>query len=307
MTFTREPLCEELPVCRKTAFSSWYQRVRPDLPGMAGNVRIFLLSLGLLFFASPDAAGQIVINEILPNGTVEVKNIGSETVDISSYWLCDFPTYEQFADLNIICGSTMLEAGAIMAIDNFNTINGADGEMAIYTNSSFGSPTGLIDYVEWGFTGHQRSGVAAEAGVWAEGDFVPAFAEGESLAYSGSGNESSQWTAGAPTICEENPAEMCEVNTGDITLEDGNTSTSICVDGNPDPLEVVTSGGTEGTERGWIITDDAGNILALPPAPPFDLDGAGPGVCQIWYVRYDAGNFGGNEVKQQPGGPDRLF
>ena len=66
--------------------------------------------------------------------------------------------------------------------------------------------------------------------------------------------------------------------------------TRICVDGVGDPINVsidVDGGGT-GT---WVITDAAGIILALPPAPPFDLDGAGAGQCLIWYVNSDDDAF----------------
>ena len=45
------------------------------------------------------------------------------------------------------------------------------------------------------------------------------------------------------------------------------------------------------------LTDADGNILALPPGGPFDLDGAGVGTCLIWYLRYeDNGEFSGAEV-----------
>ena len=92
-------------------------------------------------------------------------------------------------------------------------------------------------------------------------------------------------------------ADDCDVFVNDINLPGGATSTSICVDGVGDPLDVETNGGTADASRGWIITDDVGNILALPAAPPFDLDGAGVGVCQIWYIRYEDNDaFGGNMV-----------
>jgi hypothetical protein len=83
-----------------------------------------------------------------------------------------------------------------------------------------------------------------------------------------------------------------EPNGGGITLDDGSTSTTIIVDGVPDPLNVNLDGTGAGSNRGWIITDDLGNILALPPAPPFDLDGAGVGECSIYYIRYEDGTTG---------------
>ena len=35
-----------------------------------------------------------------------------------------------------------------------------------------------------------------------------------------------------------------------------------------------------------------GEILGLPMAPPFDLEGVFPGVCAIWYIRYEDGLTG---------------
>ena len=94
-----------------------------------------------------------------------------------------------------------------------------------------------------------------------------------------------------------NAGDECEVTTNDITLADGSTSTSICVDGIGDPLDVITNGGEGDAVAAWVITDDALNILALPPGGPFDLDGAGTGTCLIWYLRYeDNGEFSGAEV-----------
>ena len=90
--------------------------------------------------------------------------------------------------------------------------------------------------------------------------------------------------------------QSCDIVTNDITLSDGTTSTSICVDGNPDPLSVTTNGGTGGNNvaTGWIITDGpAGNVLGTPASGPFNLDPAGPGTCYIYYVRWEMGDFSG--------------
>jgi hypothetical protein len=79
------------------------------------------------------------------------------------------------------------------------------------------------------------------------------------------------------------------VNGGTISTND---PTEICAgDGVGDPIDVTVSG-SYGANGGWIITDDIGTILALPPAPPFDLEGAGGGVCLIWYIRYEDGLMG---------------
>ena len=263
--------------------------------------RLPLFSLLLLVLLGAPLSAQVVINEIQESGTIELKNVGTGTVDVSNYWLCDFPSYRRLGSggTNIIAGDLMLGPGEILAIDNFNVVSAADGEMGLYTSSAFGSSDAMIDYVEWGSTGHGRSSVAVAAGIWQTGLFVPAFAANQSLAYTGTGDGVDAWIAGIPTIgADNNTTAQCDIVTNDITLDDGTTTNvPICVDGNPDPLTVLTNGGTGGTNvaTGWIITDAAtGEILGTPAAGPFDLDGAGVGTCNIYYVRWEMGDFGGN-------------
>ncbi len=94
---------------------------------------------------------------------------------------------------------------------------------------------------------------------------------------------------------------LCGNQGGYISTTD---PTTICAgDGVGDPIDVSVSGGF-GTNAAWVITDDLGNILALPPSPPFDLDGAGPGVCLIWYLRHEddlTGLMAGNNVDDLDG------
>ncbi|MEM1219377.1 MAG: T9SS type A sorting domain-containing protein, partial [Bacteroidota bacterium] len=76
---------------------------------------------------------------------------------------------------------------------------------------------------------------------------------------------------------------------GEISTTD---PTEICAgDGIGDPIDVALTG-QEGTNSAWVITDDLGNILELPAGPPFDLDGAGPGVCLIWHLSFEDGLMG---------------
>jgi len=87
----------------------------------------------------------------------------------------------------------------------------------------------------------------------------------------------------------------CPVNAAAIEITGtGETETAICTtDGIPDPIEVTIVGDGVGTNNGWVITDQAtGEILELPMAPPFDLDGIEVGVCEIWYIRYEDGLTG---------------
>ena len=72
---------------------------------------------------------------------------------------------------------------------------------------------------------------------------------------------------------------VCDVNGG--TLNGG--PYNFTVDGTPDFVSGITLSGKRGSNSGWIVTDDRGNILGLPPTPEVvDFDAAGVGVCYIY-------------------------
>jgi hypothetical protein len=66
------------------------------------------------------------------------------------------------------------------------------------------------------------------------------------------------------------------------------------IDGTADFASGITLDGTAtGTNSTWVVTDANGNILGLPPTiaalEGVDFDGAGVGVCLIWYLRFEDG------------------
>ena len=75
----------------------------------------------------------------------------------------------------------------------------------------------------------------------------------------------------------------------------------ICVNGNPSFISGISLDASDaaGSERTWVITDDQGNILGLPPTMAdvegVNFDEAGPGLCLIWYMRYE-GEITGAEM-----------
>lgn len=69
------------------------------------------------------------------------------------------------------------------------------------------------------------------------------------------------------------------------------------VDGTADNVSGISiQGTTTGTNSSYVITDEAGSILGLPATlsdlEGVDFDAAGPGVCLIWYIRYEEGLTG---------------
>ena len=277
--------------------------------GMGEMASDFFLATPTLGAENAVPMGEIVINEVFPNGTIELKNIGDAAVDVTNYWLCDRPTYARVGALTIGSGDLNIAPGEFLVIEDWDFLNAPADELALYETNAFGSADAILDYVQWGENPGDptREGVAVAAGIWIAGAFTDPITDGNSLQYDGVGNAVTDYFVALPTIGAEN--SDCSVNAADIVFDvattgNPNNTTSfsddgltavICVDSRPDPLFVTTLPGGVGTNRGWIITDAATDqILAVTDMGPFNLDPAGPGDCQIWYVRYET--ISGNEV-----------
>ncbi len=147
--------------------------------------------------------GGIVINEINGNDRFEIKNTGTTPVDISSYWVCDFPNYSQISSLVSECNTDLiLDPDEVITLVSDFDISENDGEFGLYINTSWADPNSIMDYVEWGSSGHTRSTVAIAAGIWSANDFVPAFTSPMSIHYDGQGNSSTDWSEAAFSSCQ---------------------------------------------------------------------------------------------------------
>lgn len=133
-----------------------------------------------------------------PSSYVVITNVGGEPAELGNHWLCIFPGYQQLPAQTLGPGDSVaigLDTAAppdlvdFVAVFELGPVIGiprADGgELGLYAAADFGSADAIVDYVEWGFSGHQRSPVAVEAGIWSDGAFI-AIPE-EALAISSSG------------------------------------------------------------------------------------------------------------------------
>lgn len=96
------------------------------------------------------------------------------------------------------------------------------------------------------------------------------------------------------TIALSNPITVNRLDAPTLT---GGPFTFTVGDGEADNLaedDISVDGGFALEDQsGWVVTDDQGNILGLPPtftAP--DFDGAGGGTCYIYYITYAEGLTG---------------
>ena len=94
---------------------------------------------------------------------------------------------------------------------------------------------------------------------------------------------------------EDDPADLpVELEAG--TLQGG--PFAFAVDGSPDMVSGVTLNDFDGNgdRQSYVITDDARNILGMPPTLEalfgVDFDGAGTGSCYIYHLTYNEGLSG---------------
>lgn len=96
------------------------------------------------------------------------------------------------------------------------------------------------------------------------------------------------------TSCSNDDDAVLPPITPDAKEITGGPFTFVAGDGIPDMVSgIATSASAVGTNKTFVITDDSGNILGLPPTlealEGVDFDGAGVGTCLIWYLRYENG------------------
>jgi len=118
-------------------------------------------------------------------GFVQITNFGNGAGDLSGHWLCQRPAYLELPATELGPGESVwvtanggdLEfvgsvVGVVDAAGRLGSFSLSTGELALYTSQSFGDASAIVDYVEWGSSGHGRSSVAVEAAIWPDGGFV---------------------------------------------------------------------------------------------------------------------------------------
>lgn len=160
-----------------------------------------LLTMTLVAFSFIVGHSQVRIQLVNPStGSVTLHNYGSSTVNVGTYWLCNFPNYDQLSSITVTQGSLNLAAGAEVTVISTIGLQVADSELGLYDSSSFGSSVSMQDYLQWGSAGHQREVVAVNKGIWTAGTFVDATPP---LEYMGNGSQNGSQFWGTALGIEE--------------------------------------------------------------------------------------------------------
>lgn len=172
------------------------------------NLLLFLVWVLLI---PATLVSQVKINEVVYNPStggdmIELKNFGSSSVDVSSWWFCSKIIYNPISSMTAESGDKNIPAGGILVLSGKDFANNAD--LGLYTNNNnFASSSNMEDFVQWGGSlgAGGRESVAAGKGIWTGGTFVDGVAQGHSIEYDGIGTGDSAWAdAATPTLGAEN-------------------------------------------------------------------------------------------------------
>ncbi|WKN44573.1 esterase-like activity of phytase family protein [Tunicatimonas pelagia] len=78
----------------------------------------------------------------------------------------------------------------------------------------------------------------------------------------------------------------CEVDGGTIATDEAQTIIFTCAGDSVADLVTFSHDSNSEATYGYIVTDDKGEVLALPMSNEVDFDGAGTGTCRIYGVSY---------------------
>lgn len=172
------------------------------------------------------AKKDVVFNEIKYQGNkdlIEIFNRGNQEADISEYWLCLGPgAYQKIGDLTPESGSTTIPAGGYLVV-SYNLPDDKGG-LGLYSTNAFTNSEAIVDFVQYGDSGSARESIAASAGIWTAGDFVPVVKNADnSIIYDGEGNGVMNWSETTQvTFGEKNVLMMPANDTRSIVINEVN-------------------------------------------------------------------------------------
>ncbi|RKM85631.1 hypothetical protein D7030_02875 [Flavobacteriaceae bacterium AU392] len=216
----------------------------------------------------PEAPISVVLNEIEFLGDrVEILNTGSAVADINDYFLCLGPgTYRRIGDLTNETASIDPGSFLVVTYDQLNTSAGqindtpGTGGLGLYTQGgSFGDPSTLADFVQWGAAGSIRETTAVDAGIWTTGEFVTVTTNtGTSIIYDGTGDTAADFSeTTTPSFGEANGNAVAPLRS--IVLNE--------VEYLGDRVEILNTGNVSADISGYFLCLGPGTYRQLSALP----------------------------------------
>ena len=128
-----------------------------------------------VFTAPTSCCTELKILRVDPdNKRITLKNFGVCSIQTLNYILRSGTSETAVFGTSIVSGSNFLFGGDQVTIQwNAWTPDAMDGDLALFEpGSDTSTPSGMIDYVQWGAAGNPNEGLAVSAGLWGAGDFV---------------------------------------------------------------------------------------------------------------------------------------
>ena len=254
----------------------------------------FVLLLSL--FLSLPAQAQIKISEVGLSGVdvqgaskwVELYNAGSEEIDVSQYYLCNFPQYPRISTMTVLEGSTTMAPGSFLVVA-WPQLGDADGEVGLYTDDiNFQDPTLMVDYMQYGTAAHVRESVAVAAGVWEAGAFVETPPAGKSIGFvNGLGEFGAAWRISNPSAGAQNAQLYQAILSGGNHVPANTSRAQGTVDAILDGSELVVSGNFANLESDFNIEIAGGAHIHS------GIAGQNGGIEAVLTTELDPDNRGG--------------
>lgn len=96
-----------------------------------------------------------------------ITNAGASDVRTEDLWIYQNGDIVEFNIFTIEPRATIL-----FSLRDVGGAEASGGEVALFSGDSFSDPEAMLDYVAWGASGHEKSPLASEAGLWGPDEYV---------------------------------------------------------------------------------------------------------------------------------------
>jgi len=240
-------------------------------------------------FAIVDNSSDVAIFENIFNQMDGATIASNMTVTIENMIRTHGITYVAATDMMLLTDvgeASLAGDGAVVKVSNWSTVS-ADGTVSAAEQIRLAGGTSLLgNPVDIAYDNMNNTIYVAERANG--GGRVLGFAN--PVASGGAAPFYNNVFAGASAIHfpgTEVMRDPCDVVVaGMLSLADGNTETTIVIDGQSDVLSFNTSAMPVGYDFTYVVTDADGMILGIPPGNEVDFDPAGLGACLVYGVAY---------------------